>query len=114
MRFVRLIVVMSFLAALGCGNETLPSDLSKDEARAIVHAGKADLPDFCGESGWYADGVCDDFCSEPDPDCATPCAAAGGECIGVYPGSCADGVIGDGATYSCGDGVGVMCCLPAT
>ena len=25
--------------------------------------------DFCDDLGWYGDGVCDDFCPRPDPDC---------------------------------------------
>jgi hypothetical protein len=42
----------------------------------------------------------------------TPCAAAGGSCVGLYPGACANGTVGDANTYGCGGGVGVMCCLP--
>ena len=41
-----------------------------------------------------------------------PCEQAGGACVALYPGSCADGEIGDANTYSCGGGLGVMCCLP--
>jgi hypothetical protein len=32
--------------------------------------------------------------------------------VGLAPGNCADGEIGDADTYSCGGMVGVMCCLP--
>ncbi len=42
------------------------------------------------------------------------CEAAGGSCVALYPGSCADGVVGDANTYSCGGGLGVECCLPKT
>lgn len=112
MRLMTAMVVSAMFLALGCG-ETGPAPLTKDEARALAAGGQADGLDLCADRGWYGDGECDVFCGEPDPDCATPCAAAGGECVGVYPGACADGVIGDGDTFSCGGGVGVMCCLAA-
>ena len=42
---------------------------SKDDVRNM---GKADDGhDWCGELGWYGDGMCDDFCLKRDPDCAT-------------------------------------------
>ncbi len=25
--------------------------------------------DFCADNGYYGDGICDDFCDQPDPDC---------------------------------------------
>ena len=28
-----------------------------------------DEDDFCADSGWYGDGICDPDCPEPDPDC---------------------------------------------
>jgi len=105
-------IVIAFVMTLGCSAESPQGGLSKDEARALAAAGKADLPDFCAEQGWYGDGVCDSFCAQPDPDC-TPCEAAGGACVALYPGNCADGTIGDANVYSCGGGLGVMCCLPA-
>lgn len=49
-------------------------------------------------------------------ECGFPkndCVAAGGECVGLYPGNCKDGVIGSADQYSCGGQLGVMCCLPA-
>jgi hypothetical protein len=45
-------------------------------------------------------------------DCRLPCEVAGGECVALTPSSCADGEVGDANTYSCGGGLGVMCCLP--
>ncbi|MBK7585706.1 MAG: hypothetical protein IPI67_36655 [Myxococcales bacterium] len=48
-------------------------------------------------------------------ECSVPknaCEAAGGSCVGLYPGNCADGEIGSATEYSCGGPVGVMCCLP--
>lgn len=42
--------------------------ISKADARKS--AARADHSvDYCAEWGWYADGVCDDFCQLPDPDC---------------------------------------------
>ncbi len=109
MRLMKAMLIGAMLVALGCG-ETSPAPLTKDEARALAADGKADGVDLCADTGWYGDGECDVFCGQPDPDCATPCAAAGGECVGVYPGACEGGVIGG---QSCGGGVGVMCCLSA-
>lgn len=37
------------------------------------------------------------------------CVSAGGTCVGISPNSCASGQWGDPA--SCGDGIGVGCCL---
>jgi hypothetical protein len=45
-------------------------------------------------------------------DCRMPCEAAGGSCVALAPGACADGTVGDANDYSCGGGLGVMCCLP--
>ena len=106
MRLMTAMLIGAMLLALGCG-ENGPAPLTKDEARALAAGGKADGVDLCADTGWYGDGECDTFCGQPDPDCT--CAAAGGECVGVYPGACANGTI---AEYSCGGGVGVMCCLP--
>jgi len=44
-----------------------PSSLSKAEVAKLE---KADHIDYCAAYGWYDDGVCDSFCSSPDPDCA--------------------------------------------
>ncbi|MBX7079394.1 MAG: hypothetical protein K1X88_09430 [Nannocystaceae bacterium] len=41
-------------------------DASDDLCQEI---GKPAGCDLCGELGWYGDGACDDFCSQPDPDC---------------------------------------------
>lgn len=34
--------------------------------------------DVCEENGWYSDDVCDQFCANPDPDCADPAAETPG------------------------------------
>jgi len=63
---------LSALLIVGCGassdgDESEPGDsFSKDDARSI---GKADGFDYCAEYDWYGDGICDDFCLSPDPDC---------------------------------------------
>ena len=33
--------------------------------------------DPCSVFGWYGDGVCDEFCAVPDPDCSSDGASAG-------------------------------------
>lgn len=40
------------------------------------------------------------------------CESRGGACVPVIPDACADGIIGDPREFSCGGGLGVMCCLP--
>lgn len=56
-------------------------------------------------------------CGEMDTICCMPpagtCEDAGGECVAVVPDACPDGIIGDAMAFTCGGGVGVMCCLPA-
>ncbi|RLB55812.1 MAG: hypothetical protein DRI34_09990, partial [Deltaproteobacteria bacterium] len=55
---------------VSCGGTSGSADeqLSKDQVRQL---GKADWwDDFCELFGWYGDGVCDEFCPLPDPDCA--------------------------------------------
>ena len=47
----------------------------KEQARtqALANGGKNDLgEDICATYGFYGDGVCDTWCSEPDSDCG-PC-----------------------------------------
>lgn len=43
---------------------------------------------------------------------ANACVAAGGSCVALYPGSCANGTVGNANQFSCGGGLGVECCLP--
>ena len=64
------ILLASSLVAAACQSGSDPGDApSKDDVRAM---GKADSGhDFCDELGWYGDGICDDFCLQLDPDCAT-------------------------------------------
>ena len=63
--------VLSF-TLLNCGPEEGSKDLTKDEAKKLKKAG--DTTDYCDTFGWYKDGICDNFCANPDPECAQ-CAA---------------------------------------
>ena len=65
--------------------------MTKDLAQKRMMDG--DPRDFCEEEGWYDDGVCDDFCPLPDPDC--PNIDEGEDCPAIYSPVC--GV--DGETY---------------
>lgn len=68
------LILGSCLLAAGCGqpgepDATQSEALSKQQARALVRAGNQS-GDVCQDQGWYQDGVCDEFCPMPDPDCA--------------------------------------------
>ncbi len=64
-----LLLVASFAACGSPADEPEgPVSISKAEARSA--AGKGDHRDWCAIFDWYGDGICDDFCAEPDPDCA--------------------------------------------
>jgi hypothetical protein len=41
--------------------------------------GTGDSGDVCEDNGWYGDGVCDELCAQPDPDCDNGGATPGGE-----------------------------------
>jgi len=67
-----------------------------DTAALCLEIGADEDCDLCAELGWYGDDACDDFCDQPDPDCAGgECStdedcAAGQECVGAS-GSCPPG-----------------------
>ena len=61
--------------------------------------------DLCEELGWYDDGICDDFCESPDPDCAPP----PDECY--TDADCAENESCEGAV-NCPEGA--YCILPAS
>lgn len=68
-----LLALTCTVALVGCGGET-ESDPQPDkrEIAEQLAAGKADaMVDWCAEFDWYDDGICDDFCLQPDPDCDT-------------------------------------------
>lgn len=51
-------------------------------------------------------------CSFSECSAVNDCEAAGGSCVALTPTTCKDGVVGNANEYSCGGGLGVMCCLP--
>jgi hypothetical protein len=62
------LLLLGIVLSTGCASTDPMDGISKSDARA--QAAKGDLPiDFCEAFGWYGDGVCDDFCANPDPDC---------------------------------------------
>jgi len=67
----KLTVVFGFSVLLwGCGGTIEREGVSKQQARQL---GKADWwDDLCQTHGWYGDGICDEFCPQPDPDCLPP------------------------------------------
>ena len=68
--------ILLFLSGLsGCITETF---ISKEQARQ--RAADGDDTDYCAQNDWYGDGVCDEFCTEPDPDCTFCGGIAGIPC----------------------------------
>lgn len=81
------------LTAVACAGDD--SSMTKEEAAQL--SGKADgVGDLCTAYDWYGDGVCDDFCPWPDPDCESTeiCFSsddcAGGEYCTIEDGQCND------------------------
>src|SRR5688500_14039452 len=65
--------LLAVSACSGQGDDD-PAAMTKDEARR--NGGKADDGrDWCEVLGWYGDGICDDFCPQPDVD---DCGGCGG------------------------------------
>lgn len=87
--FALLISLM--IAACGGTVEEPPTPegeqaMTKDQARA--QSGKGDhSTDWCEIFEWYGDGICDDFCLQPDPDCD----ATGQVCGGIAGLQCPQG-----------------------
>lgn len=90
-----LFTACCLLAACGPTPEPVPDSgddsVSKFDARKRVAKGDSNV-DFCAKFGWYDDGICDDFCANPDPDCqATSECTSDSDCgDGEYcqPGFC--------------------------
>ncbi len=40
-----------------------------NDCDGVVDEGCGPVTDFCAEEGWYGDGICDEGCLNPDPDC---------------------------------------------
>ncbi len=62
------------------------------------------------DDAWVAS---DDTGSTADGGSVSECVAAGGSCVAVTPTACGRGIVSNADWYSCGRGVGVLCCLPA-
>jgi|GEM_PF-6085670 len=72
------LILGACMLATGCSQPAEPDTtqgdaLTKQQARALVRAGNQS-GDVCQDLGWYQDGVCDEFCPMPDPDC-TQCSS---------------------------------------
>lgn len=99
------------------------SNLTRDEARAM--AGKGDHGiDLCEILDWYGDGICDEFCTHPDPDCAAECRSdadcpqpyclPGGPCphFECVAGECVQGDRCDAGERECQTCNGNFVCAP--
>jgi hypothetical protein len=77
---------------------------------AEVECTQQGLPQQGCPDAWSCENnACTPKCDSAPP--ANACVAAGGTCIGLRPGACADGTVLDATEYSCGGPVGVLCCL---
>ena len=97
MRLTKLISALAFTfvvlpacdqaATRGAG----PTVLDKGQAREQAKQDKADgiAFDYCEVFDWYGDGICDDFCLEPDPDCEPD--NGGDVCGGIVGWGCDEG-----------------------
>ncbi len=67
-RPILLILCAVLMTTIACGadlgKQDDDSEISKQEAET-----KNDGVDYCDTLNWYGDGVCDEFCLQPDPDC---------------------------------------------
>ena len=43
--------------------------LTEYEIIVVDDGSTDDEVDYCEEWGWYGDGICDEDCAQPDPDC---------------------------------------------
>ena len=74
MKLIALLTLLLVMLLSACGDQELqgggedPAPMTKEEAEG--HAKADSMIDYCEIYGWYGDGVCDDFCLQPDPDCA--------------------------------------------
>jgi hypothetical protein len=86
-----LVVLTGLLFVAACSGTGQEDTLTKEEAAKRAKAD--DTRDYCAENGWYGDGVCDDFCLDPDPDCDGGCHAQGGKFEDMNPeGKCCPGL----------------------
>ena len=82
-RWTKLLAPIACVVLTACGapveDGSTDDAPTKSELAEQLANGKADhMVDWCQEFGWYDDGICDDFCLKPDPDCTSdsydPCA----------------------------------------
>ena len=92
------------IGVAGCVGDPQEPPFSRDEARAAKADGFMGALceilgaepgcDVCLELGWYGDGICDEFCDEPDvADCGEVVALYGVPPLG--PEDCSDGIDND-------------------
>lgn len=100
------------MLALGCGdteNEAAPGtspEISKEEAAQLE--GKSDKGiDLCEFLGWYDDGICDEFCVLPDPDCGPSGCSADSDCASGQV--CQSGTCEAKPPADCGGRAGLTC-----
>ncbi|MEM9067434.1 MAG: hypothetical protein AAGE52_02980 [Myxococcota bacterium] len=102
----RLTCLSLFLIA--CGTST-----SVDDTAALKNAARAAGDgEACERHDWYGDGVCDDFCSDPDPDCGEcPSFVEHHSCFTFDAWSCPAGttVVTDPDGCGCGCVAAVAC-----
>ncbi len=74
MKILKLISIGTLsLTLLNCGATSEKEELTKTEVKKRKVDG--DTKDYCEDFGWYDDGVCDEFCKTPDPECSVNCLA---------------------------------------
>jgi hypothetical protein len=98
MSAIRSLVLPLTLVLTSCTSDSPDEEITKEEARR--QGGKSDSGvDYCDLFGWYGDGICDDFCTNPDPDCEP----AGRFCGGIAGFLCPEGQFCDyAADAGCG------------
>jgi len=99
--------------------------LSREEARRLYYGSADHYGDLCEIFGFYGDGICDDFCSAPDPDCTAtePACVEDADCPNGYCAhfatclaiGCPPPPPSQCVTPDCGDGTDALCrMLPPT
>ena len=75
---MRFTIAFVCLFAVGCTNPGNGGDreITKEDATRLAATNQDE--DFCQDAGWYGDGICDDFCVDPDPDCSESSGSCGG------------------------------------
>lgn len=92
---VLLAISLAAPLALGCAVDTSFPEHDEDSegGEEAVHG------DLCAFYGWYGDGICDDFCQQPDPDCEVDSGL--GECLALCQSDIHEGCYEEGTAASC-------------